>query len=499
MPVMARKVFRLADWLSAFCLAAFLCVAPSAAGLEDADENGQTASPAPKKKIALAQFEVANTLHVDDISNIYDSLPVALGNRLEAGGHFLTAYTGRAIPQESGEAQRKAIIEHAARSGAQFLISGVLVNAGTTRGKGYLGTSMGEITKRHAEVELAVHDGHTGNRLLLRRFAELAEGEVSVGNDKPFDSSLFLETEFGKAMGRLLDSAAADIQKALESVPFTANVVSVSGNEIIIDAGSHSLLRQGDELVAYASGEVPVPGLQGGVTGITERAADVILLNNVQQEYARGELTEDAAKQGIKAGSLARIDPEAQRVVIVRKIAAQQQARAEQEAKEEAERLKAKQAAEAEAARLKAEQEAKAEAARIKAEKKAKAQAAAEAKKKAAQQASAARVSAAQKARERAARVRAALQARQAKPQALPEAERTDVEQQTRADVARIRAENKAKVDEKYKAEAESPPPQAAASGVAPMQGGTEAESQDSPADAKKKQGTLLKLKPIKP
>ncbi len=444
MPFNIRQGSRCAASLVAlFCMTVALCAAPIAAAQTEGTEGAQRPAPAAKRKIALAQFDVVNTLHVDDINNIYDGLPLALAGRLEASGEFLAAYSGSSIPAEVGEAQREAITRIAAESGAQFLISGVVVNAGTKQERGYLGTPIGGGAKRHIEVELAVYDGFTGNRLLLRRLGEQAQGEVRVGNDKPFGSSLFFETEFGQATNRLLDLAVKDIRAALEKVPFSANIIRVEGKKAYLDAGSDALLKSGDQLVVYVRDAAPVVGLKGAVLGATDRAADTVTLTQVQPQFSIGELTEEAAKHGIKAGNIARIDPIEQRALLARQLAAQQAAKAEQDARAEAERLKKEQAAQAEAARVEAKQ---AEAARLKAEKEAKARATAEAKAaklKAVQETKVRRLSAAQEARARE-NAQAARNAARAKREAA------------RAEAERIKAEKKAQAEAKAQAAAEA-------------------------------------------
>jgi hypothetical protein len=461
---MVRKILYPADWLVVFCMTFFLCAAPIAAVHAEGAEGGQGTAPVVKKKIALVQFDVANTQHVDDINNVYDGLPLALASRLEASGGFLTTYTGRSIPAEAGEAQRADITQIAEEAGAQFLIYGTVVNAGTKQEKGFLGTSIGGSTKRHIEVEFSVYDGLTGARLLQRRLDEQAQGEVRVGNNKPFGSSIFFETELGQALNRLLDLAVKDIRATLEDVPFSAHVIRAEAKKVFLDAGSDALLKPGDRLVVYVRDAAPVVGLKGSVLGVTDRAADTATLTQVQPQFSIGELSDEAAKLGIKAGSTARIDPIVQRSLDEKQMEARKVARAQQEAKVEAEQVKAEQAAQAKAARAKAEQAAKDEAARIKAEKKAaaqaKAQAAAEAKAaklKARQEARAARIKAEREARAREQsreKVRAAAEAKAAKLKAQQEAK-----QEAEAEAACRKAQTVClKAEQKAQAEAEAKP-----------------------------------------
>jgi len=379
------------------------------------DAENAALVPIPKKKVVITQFDVASTIHVNDISNIYDGFPAVLSSRLEASGRFLSAYTGRSIPIETDAAQREAIIQIAGETGAQLLISGMVVNAAIgherwsvdTPFDGSLKVPFGGYKKRHIEIELSVYDGITGARMLSRRLGEQAEGDVMVGNDKPFGSSIFFETEFGKATNRLVDSAVKEIQEAVENVPFSAHIIKIEGKKVFLDAGDNSLLKPGDRLVAYTSD--PADATNGAVPGIMHRAAELVALIEVKPQFSIGELPEDAAKLGIRAGNIAKISLADQQDLVAKQIVARQLAEAQQEAKAEAARVKAEQDAKLEAERIKAEQAAQAETARIKEEKKAKAQVIAEAKAaklKAQQEAKAARGTAAQQARARALAVR---------------------------------------------------------------------------------------------
>lgn len=414
-------------------------------GKFDAENAILVRIPTPKKKIVITQFDVAKTIHVDDINNIYDGFPAALSSRLEASGEFLSSSTGRSIPSDADAPQRDAIIQIAGETGAQFLISGMVVNAGTGHERWSVDTPFdwslkvpfGGYKKRYIEVEFAIYDGCTGSRLSSHHLGDYAEGDVTVGNNKPFGSSLFFETAFGKATNRLLDSAVKDIHEALEKVPFSARIVQVEGRKVYLDAGSDTLLEPGDKLVAYISDTQ----LKGQAPVVAERAADIITLTQVKPQLSIGELPEDAAKLGIKTGNIARINFADQRDLAAKQIAVQQLAKAQLEIKAEAERVQAEQAAQAEAARIKAEQAAQAEAARIKEEKRAQAQAEAEAKAaklKAQKEANTARASAAQKARTRALFVRI-----KAAQKAKAEAARNKAEQQaTIPDEAQAASEN---------------------------------------------------------
>ena len=262
-----------------------------------------------KKKIAFTQFDVANTAQVDDIRNIYDGLPLELARHLEAGGGFIANYVSGYIPRDADAAQREAVMRIAGEAGAQFLVSGVVLDAGISQEGGLWGTSFRRKNKRHFTIEFAVHDGLTGFRLFLHRLEGDAQGEVTIGNGKPFGSSGFLATESGGALGRLMDAITKDIRAALACLPFSAHVVRAEGKSVYLDAGATSMLKAGDKLVLYnMEHRLPVVGVGGAVLGMQERPATTVTLVKIQPLFSIGELLEDAAKLGVKAGSIARFE-----------------------------------------------------------------------------------------------------------------------------------------------------------------------------------------------
>ena len=259
-------------------------------------------APAPKKKIVFVQFDVANSIQVDDIKNILGGLPSELASRLEASGEFLSTYVQRSIPRESDMQKREAIKFIAEESGAQFVVSGMIVDAGVSQV--FLGYE-----KRNFEIEFSVYDVLTGTRVLLRHLEEHAQGNVMVGRDKPFGSRAFFETGLGRAADQLLDVATQDIRVALECLPFSAHIIRIEEKKVFLDAGGTSLLRPGDQLVAFVRNSTqPIVGLGGAVLGETERPVATVTLIKVQPQFAIGELSENAATLGIKVGDIVRFE-----------------------------------------------------------------------------------------------------------------------------------------------------------------------------------------------
>ncbi len=269
--------------------------------------------PPPKKKIVFTQFDVADVTQMNDINDIYDSLPAALSRRIGSGNRFRSSASHYSIPKADDATRQQAIMEIAAETGAQFVISGTVIDAGI----------VGET--RHIEVELHIHDGFTGAPLLSLRLEDRADGDVRVGNNIPFGSRAFYDTAFGGAVNRLIDSAAKSIGAALADLPFAAHITRYDGRDVLLDAGSESLLKRGYQLVAY----VNATGL-----GSAKRPADVITLVDVMPQFSVGLLSYDAAALGIEAGDVAAINDADRRylaahpVDIAKIVKARQQAQA---------------------------------------------------------------------------------------------------------------------------------------------------------------------------
>ena len=250
-----------------------------------------------KKKIVFIQFDVANISQVGDINNIYDGLPAELSRRMGKSRQYLSTSSRYSLPKSDEASQQQAMMQIAGETGAQFLISGLVLDAGISHGK------------RHIEIELKVYDGFTGIPLLSRRFEDKTYGDKLVGISKPFGSSEFFDTDFGRAINRMINTSVKGIQAALANVPFAAHIVRTDGDKILIDAGSNSLLKPGYQLAAYTSeSHNPVNDLLGAKLGDVERPADVITLTDVQPQFSIGQLSHDAATIGVNAGNVARID-----------------------------------------------------------------------------------------------------------------------------------------------------------------------------------------------
>lgn len=285
-------------------------VAVSAEGvLDEAAAEHANSMYAVKKKIVFFQFDASSTVQLDDIRNVYSELPQEISKRMEAGGGVLVDYVDGFIPKEPDALQRETVMRVARETGAQFLVSGSILDAGINKTNGFWGTSLGKKNVRHFRIELVVHDGLTGTRLFSHRLEGDAQGDVEIGGDKPFGGGAFLGTESGRVLDRLMEAAAKDIRAGLACLPFSARVVRVEGKSVYLDAGAVSMLKAGDKLVIYNTDlHLPLVTAGGSELGLPERQAATVTLVKMQPLLSVGELPEDAAKLGVKTGSIARFE-----------------------------------------------------------------------------------------------------------------------------------------------------------------------------------------------
>jgi len=292
-----------------------------------------------KKKIAVTRFHVVNSLQVEDIANIWDGYPLELLRRLEMSGNALPVNSVSSLLSAGSEpivdspANQDMIRRIAEQTGSQFVISGVILDAGFGGGTirpywGWQGKEDGvrsELalpwpniavglkpgpSERRLEVEIFLHDGLTGALIARHRTSTEAGGRVTVGRNKPFASAAFFATPFGRSTDLLINTQVEAISNELACLPFMANIVRIEGKKVFLDAGGTSGLRPGDRLTVYHKhSNTPVSGLSGATElGIPETSATTVTLRTVQPLFSLGELAADPAMLKLQVGDVARFE-----------------------------------------------------------------------------------------------------------------------------------------------------------------------------------------------
>ena len=280
-----------------------------------------------RKKIAITQFYVANPLQVQDIDNIWNGYPLALLRLIEDSGLFLPVQTsgwptlGRlALPLDRAQ-NRETVRLLADQSGAQFVLSGIIYDAGTDQPSGILPKIVpssllpkiqpNNVGARRIEAEIFLHDGITGALISHFRAQELAPGTDAVGRDKPFGSAAFFATGFGSAVARLLERQAQFVVDELGRLPFNAKIIRIEGNRLFFDAGATSGLATGDKFLLYSLSSIAdaMELSSNRLLGVAEKPAATLTVKQVQPLFSVGE--SDARNQKIQIGDMIRFDPSA--------------------------------------------------------------------------------------------------------------------------------------------------------------------------------------------
>jgi hypothetical protein len=290
-----------------------------------------------KKKVAVTRFNTSNSLQVEDINDIWNGYPLEILRRLDADSVAVPAnlssslLSGLREPNPDAPANQEIIRHIAAQTGSQFVISGMILDAGVGKESlrpywGWQGNESGRrfelglpwtsvaagvkpsASERRFEAEIFIHDGLTGAAIARHRDAALSSGNVVVGRDNLFASAAFFGTDFGQSVKQVLDLEVAAIKQELACLPFMATIVRLEGRKAYIDAGRTSRLSPGDKLMVYhrtPDSAVNTLGAQLPL-GIPESPATTITITQVQPLFSIGELAVDPAKVNIQVGDLVR-------------------------------------------------------------------------------------------------------------------------------------------------------------------------------------------------
>ena len=292
-----------------------------------------------KKSVLLTRFQVANSLQVEDIADIWDGYPLELLHRLEIKGNVVARHsTASPFPDPhnlnpDAPASRELIRSIAEQNGSQLVISGFILDAAVSGEslRPYFGWQGGETgrrfelglpwnsvvagirpvaSERRLDVVILIHDGRTGALLNSHRNSAEISGRVAVGRNKAFASAAFFDTPFGQAVERLLNAQIELIDDDLASLPFTANIVRIEDGKVFIDAGSLSALRPGDRLRVYHRNPTAlIENPAKAALGIPESPVATLTLSQVQTLFAMGELSGDPAKSRVISGDIVRVEP----------------------------------------------------------------------------------------------------------------------------------------------------------------------------------------------
>lgn len=218
--------------------------------------------------------------------------------------------------QERDAYQVPKVIQVANKSGAQFVLSGVIRDLEVASDEYMRGTGVEAFVtswarhisgKRNIGIDVYVHDGMTGALLLQRRYVDKSEGNVMIPASYTVGSDGFRTTETGKKITEIINKASNDIQQALNCYPFATRIADIKGDKIFIDAGAQEKLNVGDQLIVYGTASDGLH-LEGGSSYITsdKQPVSVLTIQSITPRYAVGSIEGSASKLGIKVGDWVR-------------------------------------------------------------------------------------------------------------------------------------------------------------------------------------------------
>lgn len=269
-----------------------------------------------KKKIVAAAFFIhpAATGQVQDIDDIAQGFPNELVRGLEQSGKFL----GRRSPNllayasQSEAPSFQLLRQMANENDAQFVVSGTINFAGTSKESKYWGLVTNE--KRHIQIDVSVFDAVSGSLIAKKRVDKVSDDNAPMGRDISFGSSAFYASPFGRVMRTALKDATSFVEQELAALPMMARILKISDKQVFFDAGASSLVLQGDLGVAIAyDDELPVKtlsSLQANLQHVGLPLSRVGSLNTVQvfPNFSVAELSADTKRIDLDVGDFVRFD-----------------------------------------------------------------------------------------------------------------------------------------------------------------------------------------------
>lgn len=245
-------------------------------GVGEATSESCSPCKGPKKRIAVYRFKDA--VNNSTSAAIRDSLIEALQHELQQTGCFIVLVTNEDLQDAAAEIRHgQSGMGNEARSpkagnqlGAQGIFQGTLMEIAYTQGEGIQthipnvgmgGTANLGFVQTHAKVVIQVKMFDPETRILL--FSEKAEGEVTKRAIKVkteqegvvVGGQFNQETPLGDAAMKAVKQAVCIIVDKMNSIPWQATILKVTGNQIIVRAGADSGIQVGQILNIYKPGE----------------------------------------------------------------------------------------------------------------------------------------------------------------------------------------------------------------------------------------------------
>lgn len=227
-----------------------------------------------RKHILATAFPAVDLeqISANESQDLYSGIPREIGNLLMQSGDFIaTNKTDIVLYQDPklapdglptndyGESRLMGLAE---QTHSQFVLSGVIRNFEVEsteyrRGAGLFAqvkSAFRDIAARRGiTLDVYVHDGYTGALLFQHRYADTVVGDVWIPNSYSVGSERFRLTPAGSKIEEMIHAASQDIQRIFGCYPFSARVLKVNFDSLVISAGTRDKLQRGDHFIVYAT------------------------------------------------------------------------------------------------------------------------------------------------------------------------------------------------------------------------------------------------------
>jgi len=275
----------------------------------------------PKKRIAVVDFEVkVPGAHRKIGSGLAEMLITALHETEKFVLLERKEFSDIIKEQDLGGSER-VTKETAARIGemlgAQVLVRGALTEfeekvsragVGGVLLKKKAGAGL-TTTSAHVACDLRMYDATTG--VILEATSEEAKassvGVVLAGVLKSGDilgGGFSTKTPLGKATRECIEKIVNRIVERMETVPWQAKIVKVSGGEVYISAGANAGIKKGEVLQVYRIGEELIDPDTGLSLGAEETYGGRIEIRKAEEKFAVATILEGG---GFQRGDVVRM------------------------------------------------------------------------------------------------------------------------------------------------------------------------------------------------
>ncbi len=273
-----------------------------------------------KKRIVATAFPIVTSGQIggNESQDLYSGIPREINNLLMESGDFIgrnktdtVLYPRPNLAPEimsENDYGHSSIVDLAREAGAQFVLSGVIrgftvESAEYIRGAGILAqikaAAREVIARRGVTLDVYVHDGFNGALLFQHRYSDSILGDVWIPEGYSVGSERFNATPAGNKINTIIHLVSKDIRRVFGCYPFTARVVKVKNDRIVIAAGSQDKLKRGDKFVVYAAS----PEVQGlGVTGTNKEPVGILKIDQVNTMFSTGTLEDLSSIRKVRVG-----------------------------------------------------------------------------------------------------------------------------------------------------------------------------------------------------